>query len=67
MPEERKNIMISARLPAVLVDRLDYVTRNTDSPTVKNRSTALREALEAWLPDCEDRLRALGVLPKKAR
>lgn len=59
--------MISARLPVVLVDRLDYVTRNIDSEAVKNRSTALREALEAWLPGCENRLRDLGVLPKKNR
>lgn len=64
---ERKNIMISARLPTALVDRLDYVARNIDSETVKNRSTGLREALEAWLPGCEDRLRELGVLTAKAR
>lgn len=67
MPEDRKNIMISARLPAALVDRLDYVTRNIDTESVTNRSTALREALERWLPGCEDRLRELGVLAKKAR
>lgn len=66
MEAERKSTMISARLPAVLVERLDYVARNIDSKTVKNRSTALREALELWLPGCEDRLRELGVLAKKA-
>ena len=61
-------IMISGRLPRALVERLDYVTRNIDSETVKNRSAALREALEAWLPGREDRLRELGVLgAKKAR
>ncbi len=60
--------MISGRLPAALVDRVDYVTRNIDSETIKNRSAALREALEAWLPGCEDRLRELGVLaPTRAR
>ncbi len=62
MAEERKSVMISGRLPAALVDRVDYVARNIDSDTVKNRSTALRAALEAWLPGCEDRLRELGVL-----
>lgn len=67
MNEERKNVMISARLPVALVDRVDYVTRNIDSQTVTNRSTALREALEKWLPGCEDRLRELGILAKKAR
>jgi Arc/MetJ-type ribon-helix-helix transcriptional regulator len=60
-------IMISGRLPKALVERLDYVTRNIDSETVNNRSAALREALEAWLPGREDRLRELGVLAKKAR
>ncbi len=59
---ERKTVMISGRLPRALVERLDYVTRNIDSETVKNRSAALREALEAWLPGREDRLRDLGVL-----
>lgn len=67
MGMERKDVMVSARLPGELVDRVDYVARNIDSQTVKNRSTALREALEAWLPGCEDRLRELGVLAKKAR
>lgn len=60
-------IMISGRLPKALVERLDYVTRNIDSDTIKNRSAALREALEAWLPGCEDRLRELGVMAPKAR
>ena len=58
-------IMISGRLPKALVERLDYVTRNIDSDTVKNRSAALREALEAWLPGREDRLRELGILGVK--
>lgn len=65
MDDERKtSIMISARLPTVLVERLDYVTRNIDSEVIKNRSAALRSALDAWLPGCEDRLRELGVLAK---
>lgn len=68
MDDERKATMISARLPAALVARLDYVTRNIDSDTIKNRSAGVREALEAWLPKCEDRLRELGVMaPLKAR
>lgn len=61
------SVMISGRLPKALVERLDYVTRNIDSETVKNRSAALREALEAWLPGREDRLRELGILAKKSR
>jgi predicted DNA-binding protein len=67
MSTERKTVMISGRLPAALVERLDYVTRNIDSETIKNRSAALREALEAWLPGREDRLRELGILAAKAR
>lgn len=67
MGSERKTVMISGRLPAALVERVDYVVRNIDSDTIKNRSTALREALEAWLPGREDRLRELGILAKKAR
>jgi len=67
MGTERKTVMISGRLPAALVERLDYVTRNIDSETIKNRSAALREALESWLPGREDRLRELGVLAKKTR
>lgn len=66
MTTERKT-MVSARLPVVLVERVDYVTRNTDSQTVDNRSTAVRAALEAWLPGQEQRLVELGVLAKKAR
>ena len=68
MSAERKiSTMISARLPTTLVERADYVTRNIDSKTVKNRSTAVRAALEGWLPAQEDRLRELGILAKKAR
>jgi predicted DNA-binding protein len=67
MSTEKKTIMISGRLPAALVERVDYVTRNIDSDTIKNRSAALREALEAWLPGCEDRLRALGIMAVKVR
>lgn len=66
MPSDRK-IMISARLPTALVERVDYVTRNIESETINNRSTAVRAAVEAWLPGQEQRLTELGVLQKKAR
>lgn len=65
--ERKKSVMVSARLPAGLVERVDYVTRNTDSKTVDNRSTAVRAALEGWLPAQEQRLVDLGILTKKAR
>lgn len=63
---DKKSIMVSARLPAALVARADFVTRNTDGE-VKSRSIALRVALEEWLPRQEQRLEQLGVLPKKTR
>jgi Arc/MetJ-type ribon-helix-helix transcriptional regulator len=66
MTPERKSLMVSVRLPAALVARADYVARNTDGE-VKNRSSALRAALENWLPGQEDRLRELGILAKKTR
>lgn len=66
MTPECKSKRISARLPASLIARADYVARNTDG-AVKNRSAALRAALEAWLPGQEERLQELGILPKKTR
>lgn len=66
MGTERKTTMISARLPAALVTRADYIVRNNEGHP-KNRSEAVQIALEAWLPGQEHRLEQLGVLPKKAR
>jgi Arc/MetJ-type ribon-helix-helix transcriptional regulator len=65
MPTERKSTMISARLPSELVARVDFVTRNNGD--VRNRSTALRAALEDWLPGLEHDIRKqLGTPPKKS-
>lgn len=68
MATERKDTMVSVRLPAPLVARVDYVARNTED-YVKNRSVAVLAALEAWLPEQEQRVeRLLGTsAPKKAR
>lgn len=49
----------------MVISRVDFIVRNIDSEVVKNRSAALLAALEAWLPGQEDRLRELGILPKK--
>jgi hypothetical protein len=65
MPRERK-IMISARVPASLVARLDFVVRNTEGDATRNRSVTLQLALETWLEDEEARLEARGVRSKKA-
>ncbi len=67
MTQERKETMISARVPPTVVTRVDYVVRNTDNEAVKNRSTAVLAALETWLTAQEERLRELGVLPRKPR
>lgn len=66
MTPERKGTMLSARVPKTLVERVDFITRNIDTP-VDNRSKAVVAALEAWVPGQEERLRELGLLPKKAR
>jgi Arc/MetJ-type ribon-helix-helix transcriptional regulator len=72
MPPERKTAMVSVRLPASLVARVDFVVKNTDGD-LKNRSVALQAALETWLPGQEQLLEkrlgpALYVAPsKKAR
>lgn len=67
MTPERKDTRVCARLPKTLMERVDYVVRNSEPEQVKNRSTALQLALLAWLPTEEKRLMQLGVLPKKAR
>lgn len=66
MPTERKSIMISARVPLDLVARVDFIVRNTEGKATKNRSAAVLTALEAWLPEQEQRLVELGVITKKA-
>lgn len=65
MAEESK--IACLRLPVGLLARLDYVIRNTDAGPVRNRSAALRAAVEAWLAGQEKELENRGVMPKKAR
>lgn len=69
MPPENKTIMVSARLPAALVERADFIARNDVSAGgACTRSAAVQMALEAWLPGQEKKLeQVLGVNPKKAR
>ena len=68
MGTERKTARINARVPKSLLERVDFVARNTDAPGVESISTAVQAALEAWLPGQEERLVTLGVPPpKKAR
>jgi metal-responsive CopG/Arc/MetJ family transcriptional regulator len=60
MSSEIKHL-VSVRLPAALVERIDFVTRNIDGPAPANRSEAILQAVEAWLPAREKRLRELGL------
>lgn len=63
-----KSTMISARFPKDLVDRVDFVARNTQDPDVTTRSAAVLDAVSRWLPEQEKKLTALGLTPpKKAR
>jgi predicted DNA-binding protein len=57
-------IMISLRLPAGLVNRLDYAARNTDERQA-TRSSEIQEAIELWLRGREDQLRKLGLEPPR--
>lgn len=70
MAIERKTVMVSARLPASLVARVDFLTRNSEG-NVSSRSAAVQTALEGWLPDeektLEKRLEQLGAPSKKLR
>jgi predicted DNA-binding protein len=63
MSRARKT-MISLRLPVSLVDRLDYVVRNTDVCPA-TRSSEIQEAIELWLRSREDQLRKLGLEPPR--
>jgi predicted transcriptional regulator len=66
MTPERKTTMVSVRLPAAVVARVDFVARNTEGD-IKSRSAALCAAVDAWLPEQEANLEKLGILPKKVR
>jgi hypothetical protein len=59
-----KTTMICVRVPSGLVDRVDYVVRNTDSERVTNRSRAVSAALEGWTKAEELKLEALGIKKK---
>lgn len=59
--------IVTVRLPLELLARIDFVTRNIDSMILVNRSAAIRDALQKWLPVQEQRLIELGIItPKKA-
>lgn len=58
-------VMISFRLPADLVQRVDFVAGNLDALTLAQptRSAVMTAAIEAYLPQAEKRLRDLRILP----
>ena len=56
--------MISVRLPPNLVERVDYVAK---SMGIVDRTAAVLEAIESWLPAREQRLREAGLMPPKRK
>ena len=62
---EQPSKMVSARLPASLVARVDFVTRNVPGAP-ENRSLAVFAALQGWTAQQEQELERLGIkAPKK--
>lgn len=60
-----KKIMVSARVPKVLVARIDLAVRNTADPQVTNRSTAMAAAMRLWTDTEELYLKERLGGPKK--
>jgi metal-responsive CopG/Arc/MetJ family transcriptional regulator len=56
--------MISLRLSANLVERLDFIVRN-DEANAATRSSEVQAAIESWLNSRERRMRELGLEPPK--
>lgn len=71
MGSERKTVMVSARLPASLVARVDFVVNNTTEDGIRSRSAAVQSALESWLPGeektLEQQLEKAGAPSKRLR
>jgi len=60
--------MVSARLSPLLLERLEYVAKNTDTDGINNRTDCIAAALIAWLPGQEKRVgELLGTSQKKSR
>lgn len=60
MNDEPK-VMVTVRLPPDVLDRVDFIARNTDKETIAHRSDAIRVAIEEWLPKEEKHLMGLGI------
>ena len=61
----QKTIMISARIPEVLMCRVDFAVSNTESKGVVSRSDAVVEALEDWAAKQEKDIKSRGAqVPK---
>jgi len=63
----KRKLMISARMPVDLIERVDFVVRNIDSDTLATRTMVITAAVESWLPKAEKRLCELGVPPPKRK
>ena len=52
----------------LLLERLEYVAKNTDAEGINNRTDCIAAALIAWLPGQEKRVgELLGTSQKKGR
>ena len=60
----KRKFMVSIRLPPSTVERVDFVTVNMG---ITDRTAAILEAIELWLPAREQRLRESGLAPPKAK
>jgi metal-responsive CopG/Arc/MetJ family transcriptional regulator len=59
-PSRGPTAMVSARISAPLVARLEFLTRNHHG--VKSRSQAIETALRKFIEGKEEELRALGIV-----
>jgi metal-responsive CopG/Arc/MetJ family transcriptional regulator len=60
----RCKFMVSLRLPASVLERIDFVTHNIGSPS---RTAAIADAIEQWLSAKEALLRGAGLQPPKRK
>lgn len=66
MAAASKSFMFSARVPRDLIERVDFVVRNSEPDTIPSRSAAVQMALEDWLagPEHDVRKRLGTAAPK---
>jgi hypothetical protein len=58
------SIIISARVPASVAARLDFIVRN--HANIEDRTQGIKESLERWIEAREAELRKEGIFPPPA-